>query len=113
MLKTVKYSNHLTVFSNIHFDENHFCGTPYVLLIACKTKIHPNWDDYTIGIAIHDDCEFNKGLYYTTTKENFTQILRELINWMVDHEKGISSYHTLITNKYAFFPDLGCNRKNW
>ena len=100
----------LNVTSNIYFDEKEcFCGRPYVFLTATKVK---DYDGY-IGIVIHDKDDYDIGLLYTTTDENFTNVLHELINWMRDHEQGISSYEKMACNTYEFFPDLGCERKRW
>ena len=54
-----KINDHLWVTSNIYFDNKCcFCGRPYVLLVAHKDSNH-FWDANTIGIAIHDDDDFD------------------------------------------------------
>lgn len=107
-----KHLDHLTVRSNIYFDNNIFCGRPYIYLIAFKDKPHFGWDGNIIGIAVHDSDDFDIGLIYKTDTKHFKEVLHELINWMHDHEKGISSLEKLINPK-DFFPDCGCERSRW
>lgn len=108
-----KRNDHLWVTSNIYFDEEDcFCGRPYVSLIAHKERTKYGWDANTIGIAIHDDDDFDIGLIYKTNSDNFTNVLHELINWMHDHEQGMSIYEN-IWKPLTFFPDCGCERKCW
>lgn len=92
-------------------DEQCFCGRPYVSLVAHKEK-SLCWDANTIGITIHDNDDFDVGLIYETNSENFKDVLHELINWMRDHEQGIS-YYDDIWNEMSFFPELGCKRRRW
>jgi hypothetical protein len=107
------YDNHLIVHSSIYFDDEvAFCRRPYVSLAAHKEK-YLHWDSNTIGISIHDYDDFDIGIIYKTDDEHFTDVLHELINWMIDHEKGISSYWEMVDNPYEFFPDCGCERKWW
>ena len=104
--------DHLLVTSNIYFDDEQcFCGRPYVSLIAHKEKALC-WDANTIGIAIHDNDDFDIGLIYKTDSENFENVLHELINWMRDHEQGRSIYMD-IWDTFEFFPDCGCERNLW
>lgn len=104
--------DHLWVWSNIYFDDEQcFCGRPYVSLVAHKEKALC-WDANTIGIAIHDNDDFDVGLIYKTDSENFENVLHELINWMRDHEQGRSIYMD-IWNTFNFFPDCGCERSRW
>ena len=99
----------LNVTSNIYFDDKEcFCGRPYAYLAASKNRLFD-----AIGIAIRDNDDYDIGLSYTTNDENFTNVLHELINWMRDHEQGISSYEKMACNTYEFFPDLSCKRKRW
>ena len=99
----------LNVTSNIYFDDKEcFCGRPYVYLVASKNRLFD-----AIGIAIRDNDDYDVGLMYEVNDENFTNALHELINWMCDHEQGISSYEKMVCNTYEFFPDLGCERKRW
>lgn len=70
------------------------------------------WDANTIGIAIHDNDDFDVGLIYKTDPENFENVLHELINWMRDHEQGRSIY-IKIWDTLDFFPDCGCERSRW
>ena len=104
--------DHLWVLSNIYFDDEQcFCGRPYVSLIAHKEEALC-WDANTIGIAIHDNDDFDVGLIYKTNSDNFENVLHELINWMRDHEQGRSIYMD-IWNTFDFFPDCGCERSRW
>lgn len=107
-----KLNDHLWVTSNIYFDENSFCIRPYISLVAYKDKTNYGWDANTIGIAIHDYDDFDVGFIYKTETDNFISTLHELINWMRDHEQGISSYEKL-WEPYSFFPDCGCERTIW
>ena len=113
-MKIEKRDNHLVVYANIYFDEKDcFCGKPYLSLIAHGEP--PNcgsWKPYTICIGIRDDDDFDVGLIYKTDEMNFKNILHELINWMRDHEQGISTYMN-IWEPLKFFPDLGCERRRW
>ena len=107
-----KINNYLCVRSNIYFDnECCFCGRPYISLTAHRDK-DKFWEENTITIAIHDMDDFDYGLIYKTNPDDFINVLRELINWMHDHEQGISIYEN-IWNVYDFFPDCGCKRTLW
>lgn len=107
-----KQHNHLWVRSNIYFDnEECFCGRPYISLIAFKEEAL-YWKANTIGIAIHDNDDFDVGLVYKTDSENFENVLHELVNWMCDHEQGRSIYEN-IWDTFNFFPDCGCERSRW
>ena len=107
-----KISDHLWVTSNIYFDnECCFCGRPYVSLIARKDK-NKFWDANTIGIGLRDDDDFDIGLIYKTNPDDFINVLRELINWMRDHEQGISIYDDIL-DIFSFFPDCECERTRW
>lgn len=107
-----KHGKHLWVLSGIFFDEmDVFCSIPYVFLSAFKEPEY-GWDEYSIGIAIHDYDDFDVGLVYKTDAEHFDTVLHELINWMNDHEQGTSRYID-IWETFNFFPDCGCERKRW
>jgi hypothetical protein len=102
----------LHVSTNIFFDEpESFCGETYVSLMANKDS--DEWQHYTIGITIHDEDDLDYGLLYHTNEENFEDILRELVNWMIDHENGITSVDKMYEDIFEFFPDLGCERTYW
>ena len=105
-------AGYLSVFTDIYFDEEEcFCGRPYLYLTAHKEK-SIGWDAYSIGIAIHDNDDFDIGLIYKTNSEKFEDVLHELINWMRDHEQGKSIYMD-IWNIFDFFPDCYCEREIW
>lgn len=112
-MKFERRGNYLHVISNIYFDtEECFCGRPYVSLSASK-EFASGWKrENTIIIGIHDKDDFDIGLAYKCNSDNFISILHELINWMRDHEQGISNYGD-IWNTFEFFPDLGCDRELW
>lgn len=97
--------------SNIYFDEKVFCIRPYVFLSAFKNPDH-GWPPNSIGIAIHDYDDFDMGLIYKTNEDYFTDVLHELINWMRDHEQGISLYEVLL-KPFEFFPECNCERIRW
>lgn len=105
-----RMESHLFVISGIHFDDSTaFCGLPYVSLVAYKDCYSDFWQPHTIGISLHDNDDFDIGVIYRTKLDQFTDVLHELINWMHDHEQGISSYK-LLWNPLEFFPDCGCQR---
>ena len=107
-----KINNYLYVRANIYFDnECCFCGRPYISLTAHKDK-DKFWDANTITIAIHDDDDFDLGLLYKVNPDDFINVLHELINWMRDHEQGISIYDDIL-DIFSFFPDCGCERTRW
>lgn len=107
-----KINNYLYARSNIYFDnECCFCGRPYISLTAHRDK-DKFWEENTITIAIHDMDDFDYGLIYKTNPDDFTNVLRELINWMRDHEQGISIYDDIL-DIFSFFPDCECERKIW
>lgn len=104
-----KVNNHLRVKSNIYIeDKDCFCGRPYVLLVAHKDK-NLFSDANTIGIGIRDNDDFDIGLVYKTSPDEFMSVLHELINWMRDHEQGVGTYSD-IWKPFDFFPDCGCER---
>lgn len=111
-MKILKADDMLSVTSHIHFDDNaYFCGRPYVYLSAHK-KGNKFWEPYRIGIVICDQDDLDIGLVYKTDEEHFFDVLHELINWMRDHEEGITSYEEIL-EPFTFFPDLGCEREYW
>lgn len=99
------------VSSNIYFDERVFCIRTYVFLVAFKES-DLGWPPNSIGIAIHDYGDFDMGLIYKPDEEHFVNVLHKLINWMRDHEQGISLYEALL-NINEFFPDCNCKRIRW
>lgn len=106
---TVLDPNNLTMLkitSNIYFDIKFSCGQPYVNLIANKAYNY-------IMIEIMDQYDLQIGYVYypgENNEENFFKVLHELINWMNDHENGVSKFDDLF--KEDFFPNyLGCERE--
>ena len=104
---------YLSAMSDIYFDyKEYFCGATYIYLQAFKEKGFFGWSPYSIGIALHDHDDLDIALIYQANEDNFIDILQELLNWMCDHEQGISSYEK-IWEPLDFFPDLGCERRRW
>ena len=115
MLKYRISGKHLNVTSNIFFNEHGgFCGQTWINLHANKEE-DVVWRPYAIAIGIRDQDDLDVGLIYQANENNFEDILRELINWMIDHEKGISSVDNVFSKKnmLEFFPDLDCPRIPW
>jgi hypothetical protein len=111
-MKIKKMCDLLSVDSDIYFDYNEcFCGRTWIHLVANRTEA-TYWYEYSIGITIHDMDDYDLGLIYYANEDNFFDILHELINWMRDHEQGISRYEDM-RNIFDFFPDLGCKRDYW
>ena len=100
--------NILKVTSNIYFDTKFACGQTYVNLIANKERQY-------IMIVIMDQDDLHIGYVYypcanDNNEDNLFKVLHELINWMNDHENGISKFDDLF--KEDFFPNyLGCERE--
>lgn len=107
-----KYDRCLRVDSYIYFDQKVFCVRPKVYLLANKDNPLCGWVEYSIGIAVRDYDDFDIGLVYRTDLEHFNDVLHELINWMYDHEHGISLYKNL-WEPFNFFPDCKCKREMW
>lgn len=96
----------LKVTSNIYFDIKFTCGQPYVNLIANKYRNY-----IMIDIMDQDDLQIGYVYYPEEDNENnFFKVLHELINWMNDHENGVSKFDDLYNED--FFPNyLGCERE--
>lgn len=108
-----KIGSRLSVTSSIHVDDNsYFCGRPYIYLQAFHKSPFSWIEDYSIIIGIHDNDDFDISLKYNPTSENFADVLHELINWMIDHEKGVASYSN-IWNDLEFFPYCECKVRRW
>ena len=62
-----KYRNeHLNVTGVLHFDNKYaFCGQPWIHLCAYKNAYNTMWKDYQIGVAIHDQDDFDIGYVYS------------------------------------------------
>ena len=74
--------------------------------------VGPTIQFFTDSVHQVDMDDFDYGLIYKTNPDDFINVLRELINWMRDHEQGIRIYES-IWNVYDFFPDCGCERTKW
>lgn len=109
-----KLEEYIRVSSGIYFDDaNEFYDKLYMCLLAGKDKPMYSWEKYEIGLGIRDidDSFYCEGYIYKPTKEQFSAVLHELINWMRDVESG-----TIYCWKYIkeeFFPKLNCERKDW
>ena len=115
-LATDKYNDAIKVTSDLYVDNKElFCGNPGILLFAFK-RSRGRWTsfkDYEIGIEVLDNDDFRAGFIYKANKDNFEDILHELINFMIDHEKGITKTSDILHHIDEFFPDLGCVREYW
>ena len=80
-----------------------------IYILAAFKDSDLGWTPNSIGIAIHDYDDFDIGLIYKTEEEHFMNVLHELINWMYDHEQGISLYKALL-NPFEFFPNCNCEK---
>ena len=105
----------LYVHSYIDFgdDNNIFCKMPYVYLLASYKDVSFGWKPFSLKLVVTDHDDFEYGMLYKTNEEHFFQVLHELINWMVDHEQGISDIGKMFHFPYDFFPDCGCERELW
>ena len=102
----------LKVYGSVHFDDKFcFSGYPWIYLYTCENNKF--WDNHQIGIAIHDQRNYDMGYVYEPGEERFIAVLRELINWINDLEHGVCSYWDYIQNIEGFFPDLDCKKSWW
>lgn len=96
---------YLVVNSGIYFGQReNFCGRPYIHLMASEKG--------NIFISIQDQDDFSIGMLYKPEEHMFQDVLHELINWMRDHEQGVTVYNQIL-RPYKFFPDCECERKIW
>lgn len=82
----------LFVQSSIFLDNyTGICGRPFITLHAYKDAISKWYGPYEIYISICDYDDFEYGVSYKAhNEEEFFDALHELINWMRDHEQGIT-----------------------
>lgn len=97
--------------SGIHFGpepftRTPFSGRPHVALLARRNKIGP-YAGNTMLLQVVDEDDYMYGLVYTTDDEHFIKVFHELVNWMKDHEDGISSYEDFEKDIYTFMPYVG------
>lgn len=84
MKKDKMINEHLVVQSSLNFYDNQcFCGKPYISLTAWRKSCFDWHEDNTIIIGIHDNDDYDIGFKYLPTKEQFFDVLHELINWML------------------------------
>ena len=104
IIKRGKYG--ISVWSSIFLDNYAgICGRPYILLNAHKDALTEWWGPYEIFINICDDDDLDYGFVYKAhNEEEFFDVLHELINWMRDHEQGITYWDDFITGR--LFPEF-------
>ena len=113
MKKDKRINEHLVVQSSLNFYDNQcFCGKPYIYLTAYKDSSSYGWKENQIGISIHDYDDFFLGFVYYPEPEQFFDVLHELINWMNDLEHGILYFDEIFPDIDNFFPKL-CERKRF
>ena len=96
----------LIVQSSIFLD-NHIgiYERPYITLGAYKDAISEWYGPYEIYIGICDYDYFSYGyVYRMQNEEEFFDVLHELINWMRDHEQGITYLDDVISDN--LFPEF-------
>lgn len=73
------------------------CGIPFITLCAYKDAISKWYGPYEICISVCDYDDFDHGyVYRMQNKEEFFDVLHELINWMRDHEQGITYWSNIV-----------------
>ena len=103
----------ITVWADIKFDDEEcFCRQPSITLIAIYENPMSYWHKYDIAIGIRDEDDFDVGYIYKPTKEQFFDVLHELINWIHDLEMGCCCWDEFIKDQ-NFFPSLDCKREKW
>lgn len=88
-------------------------GRPCVSLCAYKDSISEWFGPYEIYINIRDYDDFDYGFVYKAHNEkDFFNVLHELINWMRDHEQGITYWDDIVDDK--LFPEFkNVNKEPW
>lgn len=70
----------------------------YITLSAYKDAISEWYGPYEIYINICDYDDFGYGyIYRMQNEEEFFDVLHELINWMRDHEQGITYWDDIVS----------------
>ena len=110
----IKIYERLFVQSSIFLD--HYAGIygePYITLCAYKDSISEWYGPYEIYISICDYDDFRYGyVYKMRNEEDFFDVLHELINWMRDHEQGITYWNNAVDRK--LFPEFeNVERVTW
>lgn len=91
--KDVSKTYERLIVQSLLFLDNYigFYGRPYTTLCAYKDSISEWFGPYEIYIGICDYDYFSYGyVYRMQNEEEFFDVLHELINWMRDHEQGIT-----------------------
>lgn len=96
----------LFVQSSIFLDNyTGICGRPFITLHAYKDAISKWYGPYEIYISICDYDDFEYGVSYKAhNEEEFFDALHELINWMRDHEQGITYWDDVVSGN--LFPEF-------
>jgi hypothetical protein len=98
----------LHVQSDIFFDKpKGFIGNPHIDLFAVK---YPPYNLYpSVSMCIRDDKRVKYECGYIMDTSKFDEVIHELINWMIDHENGITEYEKF--ENHEIFPDyVECSR---
>ena len=101
----------LFVQSSIFLDNyDGICGRPFITLAAYKDAISEWYGPYEIYINVCDYDDFGYGFVYKMqNEEEFFDVLHELVNWMRDHEQGITYWDDFITGR--LFPEFKSVRR--
>lgn len=95
------------IVQSLLFLDNHIgiYERPYITLSAYKDAISEWFGPYEIYINICGYDDFGYGyVYRMQNEEDFFDVLHELINWMRDHEQGITYWDDVISGN--LFPEF-------
>ena len=112
--QTFKIAERLFVNSAIFLDNYvDICVRPYITLCAYKDVISEWFGPYEIHINICDYDDFGYGYVYRAHNEkDFFNVLHELINWMRDHEQGVTYWDDVVSDN--LFPEFrNAEREQW
>ena len=86
---------------------------PYITLCAYKDATSEWYGLYEIYMHICDYDDFGYGYFYKMRdEEEFFNVLHELINWMRDHEQGITYWGDIVSGN--LFPEFkNAERGRW
>lgn len=80
-------------------------GLPFITLAAYKDVILEWYGPYEIYMHVCDYDDFDYGcVYKMQNEEEFFDVLHELINWMRDHEHGITYWDDIVNGN--LFPEF-------
>ena len=109
-----KTCERLFVQSSIFLDNYvGICGRPFITLSAYKDTLSKWWGPYEIYINICDYDDFGYGyVYEMQNEEEFFNVLHELVNWMRDHEQGVTYWDDVVSGN--LFPEFrNAEREQW